>query len=487
MYKRNIELINDFSYHSPYTIAQLASQYQVSVQTIRNDINAINQMLSECNCEKIQIKSGSIIYPENFANIKKYINQKIAESPFYFYHLSKEELCTITIIILIFSKKYVTINQLCEMLFVSRTTFINSSSELHAQTATLGLTVHTSSNKGIILKNTESEKRNALRAGLKAGIGLTGVSLITNYLITTLSPVISYYAETSSGARFDIVDVPWSVSAALPFALPISVFLIPCFAVLTVVLVRMKVFHTLQLSIWDYGQQLTVIGFIYVLSGNMILAVACGFLNFIFCLWCGDKYAERWSETLGLEGTTSSNVTQMSMAFPVCWIANKIMDLIPAVKNNNFTPEKISKKIGIFGEPAVIGLIVGMFMAIITKQDITSIFSIGMGVSASIVLIPHTIKIFLDGVGALTQGAQVWAGNKLGEGHKVYIACDMAMSVGSPVVITINSLMIPLAVAFALLVPGFRYFPTGLMGGIIYMVGICTVYCKNDFVRSFVF
>ena len=327
---------------------------------------------------------------------------------------------------------------------------------------------------------------NALRAGLKAGIGLTGVSLITNYLITTLSPVISYYAETSSGARFDIVDVPWSVSAALPFALPISVFLIPCFAVLTVVLVRMKVFHTLQLSIWDYGQQLTVIGFIYVLSGNMILAVACGFLNFIFCLWCGDKYAERWSETLGLEGTTSSNVTQMSMAFPVCWIANKIMDLIPAVKNNNFTPEKISKKIGIFGEPAVIGLIVGMFMAIITKQDITSIFSIGMGVSASIVLIPHTIKIFLDGVGALTQGAQVWAGNKLGEGHKVYIACDMAMSVGSPVVITINSLMIPLAVAFALLVPGFRYFPTGLMGGIIYMVGICTVYCKNDFVRSFV-
>ena len=65
---------------------------------------------------------------------------------------------------------------------------------------------------------------NALRAGLKAGIGLAGVSLITNYLITTLTPVIEYYAKTSSGARFDIVDVPWSVSAALPFALPISVF-----------------------------------------------------------------------------------------------------------------------------------------------------------------------------------------------------------------------------------------------------------------------
>ena len=62
----------------------------------------------------------------------------------------------------------------------------------------------------------------------------------------------------------------------------------------------------------------------------------------------------------------------------------------------------------------------------------------------------------------------------------------MAMSIGSPVVITINSLMIPVAVIIALVIPGFRYFPTGLMGGIIYMVGICAVYCKDDFIRTFV-
>lgn len=326
----------------------------------------------------------------------------------------------------------------------------------------------------------------ALRAGLKAGIGLGGVSLITNYLITTLTPVITYYAKSSGGSRFDIVDVPWSVTGALPFALPIAVFLIPLFALLTVLLVRLKVFHTLQLSIWDYGIQLTVIGFIYVLTGNMLLGVLCGFINFLFCLWLGDQFAGYWSETLGLPGTTSSNVTQMSMAFPVCWLANKIMDHIPFIAHNKFTPDKISEKIGIFGEPAVIGLIVGVFMGIITGQDVTSIFTIGMGVATAIVLIPHVIKVFLEGVGSLTSGAQIWSKNKLGEGHAVYIACDMAMSIGSPNVVTINSLMIPIAVIIALIIPGFRYFPTGLMGGIIYMVGICNVFCKNDFVRTFV-
>ena len=326
----------------------------------------------------------------------------------------------------------------------------------------------------------------ALRAGLKAGIGLAGVSMVTNYMITTLQPVIQYYAETNSGGRFSIVDIPWSIASALPFALPVSVFMIPLFAVLTVVLVRMKVFKTLQLNIWDYGIQLTVVGFTYVMFNNMALAIAAGILNFIFCLWLGDRFGERWSESLGLDGTTSSNVTHMGMAAPVCWIANKVMDHIPFIRDNSFTPEKIQDKIGIFSEPAIIGLIIGMFMALITKQNITTIFATGMGISTSIVLIPHVIKVFLEGIGAITEGARAWALSHLGEDSEVYIACDMAMSVGSPVVITINSLMIPLVVLFALAVPNFQYFPTGLMGGLIYMVGLCTVYCKNDFVRSFV-
>ena len=325
----------------------------------------------------------------------------------------------------------------------------------------------------------------ALRAGLKAGIGLAGVSLVTNFMIGTLQPAIEFYAATNAGERFSIVDIPWSVAAALPFAMPISVFLIPAFAILTVILVRFKVFKTLQLSIWDYGQQLMVAGFTYVLTGNMFFGVAMAFVNFIFTLWLGDRVAPWWSETLGLPGTTSSNETQMGMAFPICWLVNKVLDLIPALKNNTFNDEKLHEKIGVFGEPEIIGLIVGCFMGIITKQNVTSICTMGMGISASIVLIPHVVKIFLEGVGALTQAAQMWASNKLGADAEVYIACDMSMSIGSPVVITINSLMIPVAVIIALVIPGFRYFPTGLIGGIIYMVGICAVYCKDDFIRTF--
>lgn len=322
----------------------------------------------------------------------------------------------------------------------------------------------------------------ALRAGLRAGIGIAGVGLVTNYMITTLGPVTEYYAAKGSG--FTIVDIPWSVSAALPFALPFAVFLIPAFAILSLLLVKFKVFKTLQVNIWDYGIPLVVSGFAYVMFDSLVIAVICAFANFIWGIWLGDLFAKKWSGALGMEGTTTSNTTHMSLAGPVCWGINKILDHIPGINKISITPKTIQKKLGIIGEPAVIGLIVGMFMGLITGQNLTTICAIGMGISGSMMLIPQVLKIFLEGLGMITQAAQKWAVKHIGEDAECYIACDMAMSIGSPVVITINSIMLPIAVAFALIVPGFSYFPTGLMGGIIYMVGFCTMYCKEDFLRS---
>ena len=41
--------------------------------------------------------------------------------------------------------------------------------------------------------------------------------------------------------------------------------------------------------------------------------------------------------------------------------------------------DKIESKLGFFGDPAVIGVVVGVLLGIITKQDIGTTLSIGMG------------------------------------------------------------------------------------------------------------
>ena len=53
--------------------------------------------------------------------------------------------------------------------------------------------------------------------------------------------------------------------------------------------------------------------------------------------------------------------------------------------------DKIESKLGFFGDPAVIGVVVGVLLGIITKQDIGTTLSIGMGVSAVLILIPRML------------------------------------------------------------------------------------------------
>ena len=175
--------------------------------------------------------------------------------------------------------------------------------------------------------------------------GSLAVGLVTNYMITTLGPVTEYYAAKGSG--FTIVDIPWSVSAALPFALPFAVFLIPAFAILSLLLVKFKVFKTLQVNIWDYGIPLVVSGFAYVMFDSLVIAVICAFANFIWGIWLGDLFAKKWSGALGMEGTTTSNTTHMSLAGPVCWLINKILDHVPGIDQSALHQRQYRKNLGL--------------------------------------------------------------------------------------------------------------------------------------------
>ena len=161
MYKRIIEIIVDLSKNN-FTLDELSKKYNVSKQTIRNDIDVINDILDECHFEKIIIKAGHILRPDNFTEIKRYINTKIEATNLYSYHLSKEESIILITVILIFRDKYVTIEQLSDALLIGRTTLFNRLHAIRQYIDSLGLTMYSSSNKGIILKNTELEKRKAL-------------------------------------------------------------------------------------------------------------------------------------------------------------------------------------------------------------------------------------------------------------------------------------------------------------------------------------
>ncbi|GKH31497.1 helix-turn-helix domain-containing protein [Faecalicatena contorta] len=161
MYRRFISIIQDLTEDGNYTIDNFADKYAVSKQTIRNDINSINQFLRSYNLSEIKIINGQIDKGESLIYGKKFINTYIKNN-LYSYKFSKEELVFLSSVALLYEEDYITIDEISERLLVSRSTFINNLATLKDYLKALGLHFISSSNKGIKIVDSELARREAL-------------------------------------------------------------------------------------------------------------------------------------------------------------------------------------------------------------------------------------------------------------------------------------------------------------------------------------
>lgn len=157
MNKRMISIIADLSeIEKTISIDDLAQKYNVSQRTIRNDLTAINDILSENDLDEIElIAGGKIQRKDSFAHIQYFLT----EQDLYSYKLSKEERIAVASVLLLNSSKYITLSTIADNLFVSRATIINDLDEIKKYIASFHLEVTSHPNKGLRVEGKESDKR----------------------------------------------------------------------------------------------------------------------------------------------------------------------------------------------------------------------------------------------------------------------------------------------------------------------------------------
>ena len=160
MNKRTMSIILDLNKDNKgMTIDDLATGCMVSQRTIRNDINEINQLLTEHGLGELRLKSGGVIQKsEDFSQIIDYVD----DSDFYTYKLSQEERRKIAAAILINSSEYITLSTIADNLFVSRATIINDLEDIKDFIKKGNLEVISHPNKGLRVDGTELNKRKFL-------------------------------------------------------------------------------------------------------------------------------------------------------------------------------------------------------------------------------------------------------------------------------------------------------------------------------------
>lgn len=159
MKRRTIDLINDLSKPTNYSLHDLANSYHVTVRTIRNEIKTINEFLYNYGFTKITIeKNGLVQVNRDFSSCRKYLQI----DDLYEYKLSPQERIIAVSCILLMKQDYTTLSELANQLYVSRTTIINDLPSIKKYLEQVQIQLHTHQNKGLCINNDEITCREAL-------------------------------------------------------------------------------------------------------------------------------------------------------------------------------------------------------------------------------------------------------------------------------------------------------------------------------------
>lgn len=147
-YKRIEEIfialyINDFISNSI-----LASKYKVSERTIRNDINHLNESIFEYK-SSVKNKRGKGYYLTNkdcLGHIYEELESKTNLDTNWLN--TSEERINHLLLVLLFSKNHLSVDELCEHIFVGRTTLLNYIRQLKRMLKSYNLLIETKTNIG---------------------------------------------------------------------------------------------------------------------------------------------------------------------------------------------------------------------------------------------------------------------------------------------------------------------------------------------------
>ncbi|WP_055669669.1 PTS galactitol transporter subunit IIC [Desnuesiella massiliensis] len=323
----------------------------------------------------------------------------------------------------------------------------------------------------------------AFRSGLLVGIGFAGIKLVINLMSSNLGPAAQAMVK-NFGIKLDALDVGWGAIAAVTWSSPIIPILIFAILLTNIVMLVLKKTNTLDVDIWNYHHMAIVGIMTYFVTKNVILGIAAAVTMAIITFKMSD-----WSEHLvkdyfGLPGVslpTMSALSSLVIAVPLNWL----LDRIPGLNKINFSVKDAKKYLGLFGEPMIMGLILGGVIGALAKYDLAKVLNVAVNMAAVMVLIPKMTSLFMEGLMPISEAAKKFTKAKF-KGRKFLIGLDAAVVVGNPEVITTSLIVIPLTIALAVILPGNRVLPFADLAVVPFRVAMVVALTEGNLLKNII-
>lgn len=324
----------------------------------------------------------------------------------------------------------------------------------------------------------------ALKSGLYVGVGFVGLGVVTALLTTNFNDPLKAICDLYH-LQLNVFDMGWPAAASVAYNTAVGALIIPICLGINVLMLLTKTTSTLNIDLWNYWHFAFIGAVAYFVMGE---SLAWGYFAAIVCyiitLVLADITATKFQKYYDLEGISIPQpFCQSFMPFAV--VINKVLDKIPGFSRLDVDAEGLKRKFGVFGEPLLLGVIVGILIGVAAHFDVKMVLTLGVTMGAVMELIPRITKLFIDGLKPISVKAQEMVDKRL-HGRKVHIGMSPALVIGHPTTLVVSILLIPTVLVVSVILPGNQFLPLASLAGMFYLFPIVLPYTKGNVVKTFI-
>lgn len=324
----------------------------------------------------------------------------------------------------------------------------------------------------------------ALKSGLYVGVGFVGLGIVTSLLTTNFSDPLTAISQIYH-LQLNVFDMGWPAAAAVAYNTAVGALIIPICLGINFLMLITKTTRTVNIDLWNYWHFAFIGAVVYFVFGQSLLwgyfaAIVC----YMITLVCADLTADRFQRYYNLPGISIPQPfcqSFMPFALAIGWLLEKI----PGFSKLDLDAEGMKRKFGVLAEPLVLGVIVGMLIALAAHQDVKGVLSLGVIMGAVMELIPRITKLFIDGLMPISDKTKEVVDRRF-KGKKVHIGMSPALVIGHPTTLVCSLILIPVIIAVAVVVPGNQFLPLASLAGMFYLFPIVLPYTKGNVVKTLI-
>ncbi|AMC93978.1 DNA mismatch repair protein MutT [Erysipelothrix larvae] len=325
----------------------------------------------------------------------------------------------------------------------------------------------------------------SIKSGLSVGVGFAGLSLVTGMLTDNLGPVVAKMSELYH-LQTTILDVGWPTASQIAYSSAIGGLMIPICVGVNVIMILFKMTKTMNMDIWNYWHYAFIGSIIYVATGSFGWSIFGAVSNFILTICLSDYYTPRVHKFY-------SNIDGLAMAFPItalyaplAEVFNWVIDRIPIMNKIDFDSDTLQNKIGVFGEPIILGAIIGAILGFISQYELSGILKLSVQMSAVMVLIPRITGLLIEGLAPISKQTQSILEKRF-KGRELWIGMSPSLVIGHPTNLVCSLLVVPFILFISVILPGNHFLPIASLAGVMYIFPFVIPIMNGNVFRTFLF